>query len=243
MIANVHSFESFGTVDGPGVRFVIFMQGCPMRCAYCHNPDTWEIGKGHSYSVEEILSEVQKYKNYIFKDGGVTLSGGEPLLQMDFVLSLFKELKKLGYHTCIDTSGIIFDESNEKVRKQFDELLKVCDLFLLDIKHIDNQEHLKLTKQSNNNILKFATYLSDHQKGMWIRHVLVPGITSNPVYLSELRAFLDTLKTIEKIEVLPYHTMGISKYEKLGIDYPLKKTKQPSEAEMKLAKSILKVKD
>ncbi|MEF9920666.1 MAG: pyruvate formate-lyase-activating protein [Erysipelotrichaceae bacterium] len=241
MLANIHSFESFGTVDGPGVRFVIFMQGCPMRCAYCHNPDTWDFDKGHPYCLEDVLKEINKYKNYIFKDGGVTISGGEPLLQIDFVICLFKELKKLGYHTCLDTSGILYDETNKILVDKFAELIKVCDLFLLDMKHINNQEHLKLTKQSNVNILKFAAYLSDHHKPIWIRHVLVPGITSNPLYLKELRAFLDTLDSIEKIEVLPYHTMGITKYDKLGIVYPLRGVSEPSKKEIEEANTILRV--
>lgn len=236
-MARIHSFESFGTVDGPGVRFVIFMQGCPLRCKYCHNPDTWNFQGGKEYSVEEVVSEIMKYKNYI-KDGGVTLSGGEPLMQIDFAIELFKALKKRGIHTCMDTSGITFDCHDTS---KFDQLLEVCDLFLLDIKHIDTKKHLNLTGVSAERPQAFARYLDERKKPVWIRHVLVNGYTNNEEDLMKTRAFLDTLHNVEKVEVLPYHTMGIVKYEKMGLEYPLKGVEVCTAQEIERAKEILGV--
>lgn len=238
MLGRIHSFESFGTVDGPGIRFVVFMQGCPMRCLYCHNPDTWG-GGGSSFTAEEVAENALKYKSYFTGGGGVTVSGGEPLLQAEFVTELFKILKARGVHTVLDTSGILFDPEN--IHK-FDELLSVTDLVLLDIKHIDGNEHKKLTGHSNKNVLAFAKYLSDTGKPMWIRHVLVPVITDNDEYLRRLSEFISALKTVEKVEVLPYHNMGEVKYEKLGLDYPLKGTQPPSRERVLNAKSILGIK-
>lgn len=233
-MARIHSFESFGTVDGPGVRFVIFMQGCPMRCLYCHNPDTWNQSGGDEYSVSDVVNEVMKYKNYI-KNGGVTVSGGEPLLQLDFIIELFKELKKKGIHTCMDTSGVMFNEEDGR----YAQLLEVCDLFLLDIKHIHEETHKQLTGCSSYGVKKFAQYLSKHQKPVWIRHVLVDGYTNNEEDLIATRRFLDTLTNIEKIEVLPYHTMGITKYEKMQMEYPLKGVQAPSKEDVQRAEKIL----
>lgn len=236
MKTRIHSFESFGTVDGPGIRFIVFFQGCPMRCSYCHNPDTWQTTAGTIMDTEEIITQVLKYKTYFKDGGGVTLSGGEPLLQMDAVIALLSKLKECGIHTCVDTCGITFCEEN---LEKFYELIKVTDLFLLDIKHIDTQEHQKLTKQSNKNTLAFAKFLDQHKKPMWVRHVLVPGITTKEEYLIQLKAFLNTLHNIEKIEILPYHTMGLPKYENLGIDYPLKGVEPPTKEEVELAKLIV----
>ncbi len=238
MVGYIHSFESFGTVDGPGIRFVVFMQGCPMRCLYCHNPDTWKIGAGKTYTPQQVAENVLKYKNYFSGGGGVTVSGGEPLIQAEFVKELFTLLKKSGIHTALDTSGILFDPRDEG---KFDGLLGVCDLVLLDIKHIDCEEHKKLTSRSNGNVLAFAKYLSDKGKDMWIRHVLVPGITDDDEYLKKLAAFISGLKTVKRVEVLPYHTMGAVKYEKLGIDYPLKGVEPPQKERVENAKRILGV--
>lgn len=235
MVGYIHSFESFGTVDGPGIRFVVFMQGCPMRCLYCHNPDTWVKG-GKEYSPREVAAQVLKYKNYFKGGGGITVSGGEPLLQAEFVRELFTVLKADGVHTALDTSGILF---NPEDGRSFDGLLQVTDLVLLDIKHIDDAEHKKLTGHSNKNVLKFAGYLSDTGKPMWIRHVLVPTITDNDGYLKALAEFIKTLKTVEKVEVLPYHSMGEIKYKNLGIDYPLKGLEPPTRERVKEAKRIL----
>lgn len=231
----VHSFESLGTVDGPGIRFVVFMQGCPMRCKYCHNPDTWEFSGGSKYTAEEVALRALRYKSYI-KNGGVTVSGGEPLMQIDFVTELFIVLKQNGIHTALDTSGIAFNKENtEKVQN----LLKYTDLVLLDIKHIDDAEHKKLTGLSNAYVLDFAKFLSDSGKDMWIRHVLVDGITDKDEYLHKLKDFISTLKTVKKVEVLPYHTMGEIKYNKLGLEYPLKGVNPPSKQRVENAKQIL----
>lgn len=240
MIGNIHSFESFGTVDGPGIRFVVFMQGCPMRCKYCHNPDTWQLDAGKNYSAEEVLKEVLKYKNYI-AGGGVTVTGGEPLMQIQFVKELFKLLKENGIHTALDTSGITFNQADQKCVERHAQLLKYTDLVLLDIKHIDDGEHKNLTGLSNKNVLDFARYLSETGKDMWIRHVLVPDVTDKDEYLLELKRFINGLKTVKKVEVLPYHTMGEVKYRKLGINYPLKDVTPPAKDRIENAKRILNI--
>lgn len=239
MTGRIHSFESFGTVDGPGIRFVVFLQGCPLRCQYCHNPDTWGAG-GTEYSVEEVVNRVVRYRNYFGETGGVTVTGGEPLLQIDFVTELFTALKAKGINTCVDTSGITFRADNQAVVEKHKKLLEVADLFLLDIKHIDDEACKKLTGQSNQNTLAFAKFLSDNGKRMWIRQVLVPGITDDEGSLRQTRQFIDGLQTVEKVEVLPYHTLGLVKYEKLGIEYPLKGLEAPSKEVVLRAKEILR---
>ncbi len=214
---NIHSIESCGTVDGPGLRFVVFTQGCPLRCQYCHNPDSWSFDENKKMSVDDILAEYDGVKE--FCHGGMTVTGGEPMAQMDFVTELFRRAREKDIHTALDTSGIYFNKDNtEKV----DELLKYTSLVLLDIKHIDDEEHKKLTGHSNKRILEFARYLSDKRIPMWVRHVVVPGITFNEKYLTQLGEFLATLKNIKALDVLPYHDMAIPKYENLGIEYPLK---------------------
>lgn len=235
MVGRVHSFESFGTVDGPGIRFVVFMQGCPMRCRYCHNPDTWDVRGGREIAAEEVAREALKYRNYFAGRGGVTLSGGEPLMQLDFVLELFSVLKAKGIHTCLDTSGICFSQEDAR----YERLAALTDLVLLDIKHIDEDAHRALTGQSNKNPLAFARFLDEHGVKMWIRHVLVPGITDDDGALMRLRAFLDTLKNVEKVEVLPYHTMGVQKYKKLGIPYSLEGVQPPAKERVENARRIL----
>ncbi|MDE7100825.1 MAG: pyruvate formate lyase-activating protein [Anaeroplasmataceae bacterium] len=237
----IHSFESFGTVDGPGIRFVIFLKGCPLRCQYCHNPDTWTQNNAKTYSAEEIVAMALKYKGYFGSTGGITVSGGEPLMQLDFVIELMKLFKASGIHTACDTSGIIFNPDNEAIVAKFLELISYVDLFLLDIKHIDAKKHQKLTGMDNKNVLAFAQFLSKHHKKMWIRHVLIPKITLNEEDLKRLKEFLDTLEGVEKIELLPYHTMGVSKYENLGIAYPLEGVLPPSKEEVLQAKKILGV--
>lgn len=234
----IHSQETFGTVDGPGIRFVLFLKGCPMRCLYCHNPDTWTMDNASMKEPQEIVDQVKKYRNY-YKNGGVTISGGEPLLQLDFLIELTTLLQQENFHVAVDTSGCLFDYENQALMKKFDELIKHVDLFMLDIKHIDNEEHIKLTSKSNVNILEFARYLDKHGKKMWIRHVLVPNITAVDQYLTKLKAFIDTLTNVENVEILPYHTLGISKYEQLGIPYPLKGVEPPSKEQIERAKSIL----
>ncbi len=238
MVGRIHSFESFGTVDGPGIRFVVFLQGCPLRCQYCHNPDTWK-GGGQEYSAEDVANRAWKYKNYFGEKGGVTVTGGEPLLQMDFVIELFTLLKEKGLHTCVDTSGITFKKGDAVSVEKHKKLLEVADLFLLDIKHIDDAACKMLTGMGNANTLDFARFLSENGKRIWIRQVLVPNLTDNDQTLERTRAFIDELKTVEKVEVLPYHTMGEVKYEKLGIDYPLKGVQAPTKERVENAKRIL----
>jgi len=214
---NIHSIETCGTVDGPGIRFVVFTQGCPMRCQYCHNPDTWGVNINKQISVDEILSQYESVKE--FCKGGITVTGGEPLMQMDFVTELFKKAKEKNIHTALDTSGILFNPENTA---KFDELMEYTDLVLLDIKHIDSEEHVKLTTHSNKNILAFAKYLSDIKKPMWVRHVVVPTINDKEEYLTKLGEFIGTLSNVKALDVLPYHDMAIPKYKNLGIDYKLK---------------------
>ncbi len=209
-----------------------------MRCLYCHNPDTWVMHGNKQISAEEVAETALKYKSYFTGGGGVTVSGGEPLWQAGFVYELFSILKSHGVHTALDTSGIMF---NPEEKEAFDKLMSVTDLVLLDIKHIDDKEHIKLTRHSNKNVLAFAEYLSDIGKPMWIRHVLVPGITDNDEYLKRLAEFIKSLKTVERIEVLPYHTMGEVKYKSLCMDYPLRGVEPPSKERVENAKRILGV--
>ncbi len=217
MTGRVHSRESFGTVDGPGLRYVVFTQGCPMRCRYCHNPDTWEVSGGSETSVEEILADYRKNQEFYAK-GGLTVTGGEPLLQPEFVAELFAKAHAQGIHTCLDTSGITFNPAKpEKV----DRVLAHTDLVMLDIKHIRPDAHRSLTAQDNANILAFAKHLEAKHIPLWVRHVVVPGVTDAPEDLRELGRFIGGLKNLRALDVLPYHTMGVSKYKELGIPYPL----------------------
>ncbi|NTV78206.1 MAG: pyruvate formate lyase-activating protein [Clostridiales bacterium] len=221
MSGRIHSLESFGTVDGPGVRYVIFLQGCPMRCAYCHNPDTWEVNAGKSMEVKDLISDYMRNKSF-YTGGGITVTGGEPLLQVDFLIELFTEAKKLDIHTCIDTSGITYTEENTAYRQKLDQLMTLTDLVMLDIKHINPAKHIHLTSKPNDGILAFAQYLSDKEVPMWIRHVVVPGLTDDEESLFQLGYFIGGLKNLKALDVLPYHDMGKSKYEQMGLEYPLK---------------------
>lgn len=232
---NIHSIESCGTVDGPGIRFVIFMQGCPMRCQYCHNPDSWTTNANKLMTVDEIMQKYDGVKEFV-QSGGITVTGGEPLLQINFVTELFKAAKSKNIHTALDTSGITFNPQNTET---IDELLKYTDLVLLDIKHINNEEHKKLTGCSNQNILKFAQYLSEKGIPMWIRHVVVKDITLNEEYLTELGKFIKTLKTVKALDVLPYHDMAIPKYEALNINYPLKNTQPTTKQQAIWARDVI----
>lgn len=234
----VHSVESFGSVDGPGIRFLIFLQGCPMRCQFCHNPDSWKTGIGEERTADELLDQAERFRTYWGDNGGITVSGGEALLQIDFLLELFEKAKQRGIGTCLDTSAQLFTRKSPFFEK-FERLMELTDTVLLDIKHIDDEEHRKLTRHSNANILDCARYLSEIDKPVWIRHVLIPGITDKDEYLVKLRDFLSTLHNIERIEVLPYHTLGVYKYEKLGIDYPLKGVQPPAAERVTNANDIL----
>ncbi len=238
VLGNIHSVESFGSADGPGVRYIVFLKGCAMRCKYCHNPDTW-AGQGEDWQTpEEVLNKALRYKNYWKKNGGITVSGGEALLQIDFVTELFRLAKEKGVNTCLDTSGNPFTRQ-EPFFGKFRKLMEVTDLFMLDIKHMDPAGHRKLTGCDNANILDMARFLSDSGKAMWIRHVLVPGITDDEEQLTSLRKFIDTLKTVERVEILPYHTLGVFKWKELGIPYQLEGVEPPTEEQVKRAKKVM----
>ena len=234
----IHSQESFGTVDGPGIRYVLFMQGCPMRCLYCHNPDTWEIGRGEEVTAEEIIENWKKNRSF-YRNGGITITGGEPLLQVDFLIELFSLAKKEGIHTCIDTSGITYSETNTSYIEKLDTLMQYTDLVMLDIKHIDPACHMALTSKDNAGILAFAKYLECKRIPLWIRHVIVKGYTDDPTYLYKLGTFIGGLKNLEALDVLPYHTMGEVKYKELGIDYPLKGLPSLDKSEATKAKQYI----
>lgn len=240
VIGRIHSLESFGSVDGPGVRFVVFLQGCRMRCKFCHNPESWSIDKGEPWTAEALFQRAYRYRNYWGKDGGITVCGGEPLLQVDFLIEFFQLAKEKNVHTVIDTAGNPFTTEESWISK-FAELMKLTDLFLLDIKEIDSARHKSLTGHGNENILEMARYLSDHGKDMWIRHVLVPNLTDEKEGLKELYRFISTLKTVKRVEILPYHTMGVFKYDKLGIKYPLEGVPTPTEEEVKRAEELLHI--
>ena len=240
-IGYVHSLESFGSVDGPGVRYIIFLSGCAMRCQFCHNPDTWEKNAGTPTSAEELLEKAWRYRSYWGEKGGITVSGGEPLLQIDFLNELFRKAKERGIHTALDTSGNPFTEQ-EPYFSKWKELMKNTDLVLLDIKHIDEEQHRILTGQSNRNILRMAQLLSEMKKPMWIRHVLVPERNDKDEYLFRLAEFIRELQSVERVEVLPYHTMGIFKWENLGIPYSLEGVSVPTEEQVKDAEEILGIK-
>lgn len=273
ILGYIHSTESFGAVDGPGIRFVVFLQGCKMRCKYCHNPETWNLVADYSRLYSEDLSETEReelakrieentkmlkdkgikleartpedvlkqalrYKPYWKGDGGITVSGGEALLQIDFLIEFFKLAKAEGVHTAVDTAGNPFTRE-EPFFSKFQELMKVTDLFILDIKQIEDQKHRDLTGFTNANILDLAQYLSEQGKHMWIRHVLVPGITTDEADLRKTDEFIQTLQTVDKVEVLPYHKLGIQEWERLGIPYQLEGIDPPTAEQLKLAKDIL----
>lgn len=237
MLGAIHSIETFGLVDGPGVRYVIFMQGCHMRCKFCHNADTWKV-KEPDQSAEAVLKKALRYRPYWKENGGITVSGGEPLLQIDFLIELFTQAKKEEVHTTLDTCGQPFT-FEEPFFSKFKQLMKVTDLVLLDIKHIDEKAHKELTGHTNQNILEFAKYLSDIQKTVWIRHVLVPTINTDEVYLKRLHQFVAQLKNVERVEVLPYHTLGAYKWKELGLEYPLEGIPTPSDQQLQIANTIL----
>ena len=234
--AKVHSIESFGTVDGPGIRFVLFLQGCHLQCKYCHNRDTWDMNGGEYKSIDDILGKIKRYKNYIMPSGGgVTVTGGEPLLQVKFLIELFKKLKEERIHTCIDTSGMV------AITEDIKEVLKYTDLVLLDIKHIDDEKCKELVGVSNKRELEFAKYLSENGIKMWIRQVLVPGYTDDEQDLLKLKEFIKSLKTVEKVQILPYHSMGKYKWEKLGLKYELENVRDANQSDVERAKKILEI--
>lgn len=229
----VHSIETFGTVDGPGIRYIIFFQGCPLRCKYCHNRDTWKPNCGKEYTSDELVQDIVKYQSYMqFSGGGVTASGGEATLQADFVAELFAKCKELGIHTCLDTAGFV---DIEKV----DKLLDYTDLVLLDIKHIDNEKCKKLTGVGNEKALKLAKHLDERNIPIWFRHVLVPGVTDSEENLSKIGEFAATLNNIDRLEILPYHTMGVHKWENMGLKYDLKDVRDANDEDVARAAEII----
>ena len=234
--AKIHSIDTFGTVDGPGVRFIVFMQGCHLQCKYCHNRDTWDMNGGEYKSIDDIFEKIKRYKNYIMPSGGgVTVTGGEPLLQVKFLIELFKKLKEERIHTCIDTSGMV------AITEDIKEVLKYTDLVLLDIKHIDDEKCKELVGVSNKRELEFAKYLSENGIKMWIRQVLVPGYTDDEQDLLKLKEFIKSLKTVEKVQILPYHSMGKYKWEKLGLKYELENVRDANQSDVERAKKILEI--
>jgi len=233
--AKIHSIETFGTVDGPGIRFVAFFQGCNLQCKYCHNRDTWDINDGKYVSVDELFNNILKYKEYIIPNGGFTASGGEPLLQPHFLISLFKKLKEANIHTAIDTSGMI------EITDTIKELLSLTDLVLLDIKHINSDKCKDLTGFSNEKELNFAKYLSDNSIPIWIRQVIIPGITDSKEDILELKKFINSLNTVKNVELLPYHSLGKYKWESLGFEYSLKNIKSPTLEDISKIKEILEI--
>ena len=233
-VAKVHSFDTLGAVDGPGIRYVIFLQGCALKCKYCQNRDTWDCHEGTMYTVSELVEKVLRYKNYFLSSGGgVTVSGGEPLLQQDFLIEFFKCLKTHGIQTAVDTSGMF------KITPKLEELINYTDLFLLDIKSMNDEVCKNITGFSNKLELEFAKFLSQNNKKMWIRQVLVPGYTDNPNDLLDLKIFLSSLKTVEKVDILPYHDFGKFKWLNLGLEYPLKNVRTANDDDVKNAKRIL----
>lgn len=234
----IHSVENFATVDGPGVRYVVFVQGCPLRCQFCHNPDTWDPKLGTIETVDEVLNKAEHFREYWGKDGGLTVSGGEPLLQIDFVTELFKEAKKRGIHTCLDTSGGPF-RNTEKYLEKFNHLMEYTDLVMLDIKQIDDEAYKELTGHTNKNILEMAEYLSKINKPTWIRHVLVPGGSDRDDYLKRLNEFIQTLHNVYRVEILPYHTLGTFKYKNMNLSYPLDGVEPPTKERVENARRLL----
>lgn len=234
----IHSIESFGTVDGPGLRFVIFCQGCPMRCLYCHNPDSWETGRGARMSPRELIGQFERNRAF-YGSGGLTVTGGEPLGQIDFLLELFRLAKEKQIHTCIDTSGATYREGKSAYNDKLDELMGMTDLVMLDIKHVDPDAHRALTGMDNRGILAFARYLEEKSVPVWIRHVVVPGVTDGEEALSRLGRFIGGLRNVKALDVLPYHTMGVAKYERLGIPYPLAGTPPMSREGAERARTII----
>lgn len=241
MTGYIHSTESFGTVDGPGVRFVIFFQGCPMRCKYCHNPDTWAVSGGTQVTAEELLEEYERNKVF-YKKGGITATGGEPLMQLPFLVELFEKAKARGIHTCLDTSGITY---SEKRSEEYKRLFAVTDLVLLDIKHSDPQGHIELTSQKQDSVLLFAKALEEARIPVVVRHVAVPGITDQDEELKNLGHLIGKWKNLKGLDVLPYHTMGVVKYKNLGLEYPLEgiENMEPAKAKEARAKVLEAIKE
>ena len=239
MVGKIHSFETFGTVDGPGIRFVVFMQGCNFRCKFCHNPDTWFKDGGKEYTASQVINHIEKYKVYYDKsNGGITVSGGEPLLQIDFVTELFKLAKQNNIHTALDTAGDI-DMLDENSRVKLDKLMQYTDLVLLDIKEVDEKKHKELTGKSNKNTLMFADYLNSNNISVVIRYVYIPGINDSEKTLNKLKQIKQKMKNIQEIDVLGYHKMGEYKWKELGIKNEFEDIEYPTRHEINIVKKFL----
>ena len=232
MVGYIHSIETGGMLDGPGLRYVIFFQGCPLRCKYCHNPDTWQMNLGTEYTVEKMVQDILRYKNFI-KSGGVTMSGGEPLLQADFVAEVLKQCKKNGIHTAIDTSGAI-------PLKTCKQAVDLADLILLDIKAIESLKCKKLTGMGNENALILLDYLEETKKEVWIRHVVIPGITEDYNEIQSMAKYLSKYSVIKRVEILPFHKMGEYKWENSPVKYELKDTPVPTKESIEKIKEIFR---
>lgn len=228
---NVHSIESFGTYDGPGIRMVVFLQGCPFQCLYCGNPDTMKCGEGKNYPIDKLLEKATHMKSYFSAGGGVTFSGGEPCLQAKMLIPLMKKLKAEGMHICLDTNGHVFN-------RYVEEMLQYVDLVLLDVKHINSAKHQHITGRPNEKVLAFAQYLEAHNRPFWLRYVLVPGLSNDPADLHHLGQHFADYQQIEKLEIQPYHTLGVHKWEHLGMDYQLKDTPKNRVDQIATAKDI-----
>ena len=222
-MGKIHSIESMGLVDGPGIRTVVFFQGCNLRCQYCHNPDTWDLCAGEEMTVDEVINKIKRFKPYFKNNGGVTFSGGEPLMQPEFLLELLKKCKENGIHTCIDTAGY--------GKGDYDEILKYTDLILYDIKHEDYEKYNEITKRKQDETLKFIKKVQENNIPIWIRHVVVPGLTDSEEHMKALKGYIDTIKNVKKVELLPFHQLGREKYKVMGIDYPLEDT-EPMEKDV-----------
>lgn len=227
MKGKVHSIETFGSADGPGVRFIIFLHGCAFRCQYCHNPDTWASKKYEERSAQELIDQALRYQDYWGEKGGITVSGGEPLMQIDFLIELFKLAKEKGIHTCIDTAGACFT-LQEPFFSKFKELMEYTDLLLVDIKEINDERHRIITGKSNKHVLEMCDYLAAIHKPIWIRHVLVPERSDYDEDLIKLDEYIQSLGNVKQVDVLPYHTLGVYKWKELGLAYPLEAIPSPT---------------
>ena len=229
----IHSLETMGLHDGPGIRVVVFMQGCPLRCLFCHNPDTWTKTSKLQMTPDELVNQVRKYRSYIEDNGGITLSGGEPLFQSEFVLEVFKKCKLAGINTCLDTAGTGYN------KKYLKEILKYTDLVMLDIKALNNEAYKKMTGKSIEEFEYFVKVLNESNKKVWIRQVIVPTINDTEEYIKDLKKYISKIKNIEKVELLPYHTMGVDKYKKLNIKYRLENVPEMDKEECERLNSLL----